>query len=57
LTHADGEWQDAATLQENTMSQKHPERLHDRAAQLRRKKAAALKKAKKAARMKSKEKK
>lgn len=39
------------------MSQKHPHRYHDRAAQLRRKKAAAIKKAKKAARMKSREKK
>jgi hypothetical protein len=36
------------------MSQKHPERIQDRAAKLRRKKAAAIKKAKKAARTKQK---
>jgi hypothetical protein len=60
LTHADGRWQDAATLQdteEKRMSQKHPHRFRDRAAQLRRRKAAALKKTKKAERTKSQEKK
>ncbi len=35
------------------MSQKHPERLHDRAAQLRRKKQQEAKRAKKAARVKA----
>jgi hypothetical protein len=42
-----------ATLQESVMSQKHPHRDRERAAQLRRKQTAEKKKAKKTARVKA----